>query len=70
VTREIGADGGNVAKGYVSTLRKLLCAMNADRGSAPVEFLAQLKALFRGGCDIRRRDETWVHLTLLNAEGL
>jgi hypothetical protein len=44
--------------------------MNADRSSAPVKFLAQLKAPFRGGCDIRWLDETWVHLTLLNAEGL
>jgi hypothetical protein len=35
-----------------------------------VKFLAQLKAPFRGGRDIRRRDETRVHLTLLNAEGL
>jgi hypothetical protein len=35
-----------------------------------VEFIAQLKAFFRGGCDIRRRNETRVHLTLLNAEGL
>jgi hypothetical protein len=44
--------------------------MNADRGSAAMEFFAQLEALFCGGCDIRWRDKTWVHLTLLNAEGL
>jgi hypothetical protein len=70
VTSEISADRVNVAKGYISTLRELLCAMNADRSSASVEFLAQLKAPFRGGRDIGWRDETRVHLTLLNAAGL
>src|SRR5580700_3875562 len=70
VAREISADRGNVAKGYVATLRELLCAMNPNQCPAPVEFIAQLKAFFRGGCDIRRRNETRVHLTLLNAEGL
>jgi hypothetical protein len=44
--------------------------MNADRGPAPVKFLAQLKTLFRRGRDIGWRDETGVHLPLLNAEGL
>jgi hypothetical protein len=41
-----------------------------NRCPAPVEFLAQLEAFFRGGCDIRWRNETRVHLTLLDAEGL
>jgi hypothetical protein len=35
-----------------------------------MEFLAQLKASFRGGRDFRWRDKAWVHLTLLKAEGL
>jgi hypothetical protein len=58
VTGEIGADRGDVAQGNISALRELLCAMNADRGSAPVRFLAQLKPPFRGGRDIGWRDET------------
>ena len=58
VTGEISADRGDVTKGDVSALRELLCAMNADRGSAPVRFLAQLKPPFRGGRDIGWRDET------------
>jgi hypothetical protein len=32
--------------------------MNPNRCPAAVEFLAQLKAFFRGGCDIRWRDKT------------
>ena len=35
VTSEIGAHRDDVAQGDVSTLRELLCAMNANRGSAP-----------------------------------
>src|ERR1700677_324212 len=44
--------------------------MNADRCPAPVKLFPQLKTSFRGGGHVRWRDETRVHLTLLNAEGL
>ena len=37
MTGEISADRGNVAEGDISTLRELLCAMNADGGSTPGE---------------------------------
>ena len=35
--------------------------MNADRGPAPAKFFAQLKAPFRSGRDICRRDQARVH---------
>src|ERR1700677_2843708 len=44
--------------------------MDADRSPAAAKPFPQLKASLRGRCDIRRRDETGVHRTLLNAEGL
>jgi hypothetical protein len=70
VTSEIGAHRNDGAQRERSTLGELSCAMCSDRGSAAVKFLAQLKTSFRGGCDIRWRDQAWVHFILFNADGL